>query len=144
MHHVARVKLDDVNPGDLLEMDGGYVVADTPSARATSATDPTPVPFWYDTDGGRHYPDPTDGTLTVRVATFRTHAHGVDGKGIGHALIGVPGMAARGYCEGARDAELSVWESGTALSAVTCPDCRRALGLVNAPRGERKRQSNGI
>lgn len=142
MHHVAQVKLNDITRGDLLMVAGGYVIADTISAAGTVES---PEPFWYDTDNGRHFPNPTDGTLTVRIATFRTHAHGEDGKGVVHALLNpVPDRPARGYCEGARDAELSVWESGTALANVTCPDCRRALGLVNTPRGERKRQGNGI
>lgn len=144
VHHTAQIKIENINRGDLLMVAGGYVVAD-----ALSAAGPVedPQPFWYDTDGGRHFPNPTDGTLTVRVATFRTHAHGVDRDGISHALLNpVPGKLPQGYCEGARDAgsDLDVWESGTSLAAVTCPDCRRAVGLVNRLRGERKRESNGI
>lgn len=144
MHHTARKKFVDVNRGDLLMVEGGYVVADAPSAAGTVEQ---PAPFWYDTDGGRHSPDPTDNTLTVRVPTFRTHDHGVDRKGVAHALLNpVPGKLPQAYCEGGRDAgsDLSVWSSGTALSAVTCQDCRRGIGLVNGLRGERERKSNGI
>lgn len=144
MHHTAQVKTEKINRGDLLMVAGGYVIADTLSAAGTVEQ---PKPFWYDTDGGRHSPDPTDGTLTVRVPTFRTQQHGVDRNGIAHALLNpVPDRLPQGYCEGARDAgsDLAVWDSGTALAAVTCPDCRRAIGLVNRLRGERKRESNGI
>lgn len=143
MHHVAQKKLNDINAGDLLMVAGGYVVADTISAAGTVES---PAPFWYDTDGGRHFPNPTDGTLTVRVATFRTQAHGVDRGGVVHALLNpVPGDLPGAYCaEGVRSSDLAVWESGTSLASVTCKECRRAIGLVCVPRGEHKRKSNGI
>lgn len=139
MHHTSQVKFSNVQRGDLLEVPGGYVVADTPSAGGSVER---PEPFWYDTDGGRHFPDPADGTLTVRVATFRTHAHGVDREGVVHALLNpVPDRLPRAYCQNVKDSDLSVWESGTSLAAVTCPDCRRMIGLANTGR---KRESNGI
>lgn len=142
MHHTAQIKTNDIERGSLLMVAGGYVVADTLSARATSHDDPTPAPFWYDTDGGRHYPNPTDDTLTVRVPTFRTQAHGVDRDGGVHAVLNaVPGSLPAAYCQEGRGSDLAVWESGIALASVTCPSCRRALGLVNTGR---KRASNGI
>lgn len=145
MFHTAQIKTDDVERGSLLVVAGGCVVADTLSARPTSDTDLTPAPFWYDTDGGRHYPNPTDDTLTVRVPTFRTQAHGVDRDGAIHVLLNeVPGSLPAAYCQEGRGSDLAVWESGTSLAAVTCRDCRSAIGLVNTPRSERKRESNGI
>lgn len=139
MHHVAQKHYDDVNRGDLLMMADGYLVADTLSAAGTVEE---PKPFWYDTDGGRHFPNPTDGTLTVRVATFRTQAYGQDRDGRRHALLNpVPDRLPRAYCGDVKDSDLAVWESGTALASVTCPGCRRGVGLINTGR---KRQSNGI
>lgn len=145
----TRKRVALVNRGDLIQTSDGFVIADTWSAAPGGSADgeTVPVGFWYDTDGGRHFPNPTDSTLTVRVPTFRTHDHGVDRKGVAHALLNpVPGKLPQGYCEGARDAgsDLSVWSSGTALSAVTCQDCRRGIGLVNSLRGERERKSTGI
>lgn len=142
-HHVAQKKFNDVNAGDLLMVAGGYVVADTPSAAGTVEK---PEPFWWDTDGGRHFPNPTDGTLTVRVPTFRTQAHGVDRSREVHALLNpVPGGLPGAYCaEGVRSSDLAVWESGASLASVTCKACRQAIGLVCTPRGERKRGSSGI
>lgn len=144
-HHTMNQKTDDVSRGALLRVAGGYVVADTLSAAGTVEK---PEPFWFDTDGGRHFPNPTDGTLEVRVPTFETQAFGQDPDGGKHVLINrVPGGTPRAYCDAAEDRKspgLDVWESGTALASVACPDCRKAIGLVNTPHGERKRESNGI
>ena len=132
MTHVVQVKTGKVNRGDLLMVAGGYVVADTLSADANG------TPFWYDTDGGRHFPNPTDDTLTVRVATFQTQAIGQSkGKeGARHVLTD----AAEPLCpNGRRSGTIDAWQSGTALASVTCQDCRKLIGLVNTRRGERAR-----
>lgn len=137
--HTVQKHYDDVNRGDLLVTAGGCVVADTLSAAGLVEK---PEPFWYDTDGKRHFPNPTDGTLTVRVAAFRTQSYGQDRNGRRHALLNpVPDRLPRAYCGDAPDSDLAVWESGTALASVTCPDCRRGISLVNTGR---KRESNGI
>lgn len=138
-HHTAQKKIIDVQRGDLLMVAGGYVVADTISAAGTVEQ---PKPFWYDTDNRRHFPNPTDGTLTVRVATFRTQAYGQDQDGRRHVLTNaVPGRLPDAYCGDVKGSDLALWESGTALAAVTCSGCRKGVGLVNTGR---KRESNGI
>jgi hypothetical protein len=143
-HRVTQRHVEEVNRGDLIQVAGGYVIADTLSARSASSADLTPVPFWYDTDGERHYPNPTDNTLTVvDDPPFQTHAHGRSaGKdAAGHALD----KADAALCpDGRRSGTLDKLESGTALAAVTCKPCRRIIGLVGQARGERKRESNGI
>jgi hypothetical protein len=131
-----------VNRGDLIQTAGGFVIADTWSATPGSADGKTvPVDFWYDTDGGRHFANPTDGTLTVGVPGFRTRDYGkVPGKDTqGHILLNhVPGQPPAGYCPASRNLgnRMSVWSSGTALTGVTCTVCRKMAGLVNtgAPR----------
>jgi hypothetical protein len=94
-----------------------------------------PKPFWYDTDGGLHFPG-SRGTLVIGLAGFRTQDYGkVPGKDTqGHILLGaVPGSPPAGYCPSSRNLgnRLSVWSSGTALTAVTCTVCRKMAGLVN-------------
>lgn len=136
---VVQIKAEDVQRGSLLVTAGGYVVADTLSGDGVRV-------YWIDTDNERHYPNPTDGTLTVGVPMFRTQAFGEVEGGYRHALVNaVPGGESQSYCPDARDArDVQVWESGTALASVNCPGCRQAIGLVNVPRGEQTRQSNGI
>jgi hypothetical protein len=143
----TQQKIDDIWRGSLLQTAGGFVIADLDGWTAGSGDGRVePQQFLYDTDGRRHFPNPTDGTLTVGIATFRTQEYGkVPGKGTqGHALLNmVPGEPPAGLCPASRNLgnKLSVWSSGTALTGVTCRTCRKMIGLVNtgAPR-----QSNGI
>lgn len=140
--HVAQVKLEDIQRGSLLMVAGGYVVAEGISTAGTPAD---PKPFMYDTDGGRHFPNSTDGTLTVAMATFRTQAAGQVKGGFRHALLNeVPGKRAQAYCPDARRADLDVWQSGTALAGVDCPGCRKLIGLVSTLPQDRVRRSTGI
>jgi hypothetical protein len=129
-----------ITPGTLLQTAGGFVIADTYSATPGSADGGVaPAPFWYDTDGGRHFPNPTDGTIIVGVPGFRTRDYGkVPGMETqGHALLNhVPGNPPAGLCPASRNLgnRMSVWSSGTALVAVSCTVCRRMAGLVNTVR----------
>lgn len=140
----TRQRIDDVKRGSLIQVAGGFVIADldgwTPGSDRVE-----PQQFLYDTDSGRHFPN-ADGTLIIGVATFRTQAYGkVPGKATqGHALLNaVPGKPPAGLCPASRNLgdAMSVWESGTALTGVTCRACRRMIGLVNTGAN---RQSNGI
>jgi len=143
----TRQKIDDIRRGSLIRTGGGFVIADLDGWTAGSSDGRVPqVQFLYDTDGERHFPNPTDGTLEIGVPTFRTQEYGkVPGKGTqGHALVNlVPGQPPAGICPASRNLgnRMSVWSSGTALTGVTCQACRDIIGLVNkgAPR-----QSNGI
>lgn len=136
-----------VNRGDLIQTAGGFVIADTWSATPGSTDGKTaPVEFWFDTDGGRHFANPTDGTLIIGVPGFRTQDYGkVPGKNTqGHALLNVvPGKSPAGLCPASRNLgdAMSVWSSGTALTGVTCRVCRKMIGLVDTGP---KRESNGI
>lgn len=125
-----------VNRGDLIQTAGGFVIADTWSATPGSADGKTvPVDFWYDTDGGRHFANPTDGTLAVGAPGFRTRDYGRTAGGKGHILLNaVPGGSPKGLCPASRNADLDVWSSGTALTGVSCAVCRKMASLVCAIR----------
>lgn len=129
----THVKIRDVARGSLLQTAGGFVVADTLSATPGSKDGRVPpVPFWWDTDGGRHFANPTDGELFVAIPGFRTQAVGQTRKGVRHVLLNeVPGQGVQGLCPSSRNADLDVWESGTALSSVNCAHCRRMMSLVS-------------
>lgn len=134
--NTAHILLDKVKRGDLIQVANGFVIADTLSATSGSPDGQVePLPFWYDTDGGRHFPTGR-GTLVIGLAGFRTQDYGkVPGKDTkGHILLGaVPGSPPAGYCPASRNLgnRLSVWSSGTALTGVTCTVCRGMAGLVN-------------
>jgi hypothetical protein len=134
----TRKRMALVNRGDLIQAAGGFVIADTWSATPGSVDGKTvPVGFWFDTDGGRHFADATDGTLTVGAPGFRTRDYGKVPGGVGHILLNpVPGQPPAGYCPASRNLgdRMSVWSSGTALTGVTCTACRRMVKLVNAVR----------
>lgn len=126
----TRKQLALVNRGDLIQAAGGFVIADTwASDPGVPEFEAAPVQFWYDTDSGKHYG--TDGLLTVAVPTFRTREYGNSRSNMGHALLNqVPSQLPKGLCAGSRNADLAVWSSGTALSAVNCPECRKIIRLV--------------
>ncbi|AXH66477.1 hypothetical protein SEA_SATIS_328 [Streptomyces phage Satis] len=112
-----------ITRGTLLQVADGFVVADTYGTDETGA-------FWYDTDGKRHRVDAA-GCLTVGVPGWRTRDYGQTRGGKGHILLNaVPGRMPQGFCPGSRNADLSVWSAGTALTAVDCNACRRAARLV--------------
>jgi hypothetical protein len=142
----TRVMLNDVKRGSLIQVAGGFVIADLDGWTPGSGDDRVPPQqFLYDTDGGRHFPN-ADGTLIIGVAGFRTDAYGkVPGKNTqGHALLPtVPGRPPMGYCAASRHLgdRMMAWEGATPLTGVTCLACRKMIGLVNtgAPR-----QSTGI
>lgn len=138
-----RTQLALVNRGDLIQTAEGFVIADTWASdfsietigdiRSGDVTDDAvngaTVQFWYDTDGGRHYG--TDGLLTVGVPGFRTRDYGNSRTSMGHALLNqVPSERPKGLCSGSRNADLAVWSSGTALTGVNCPECRKIIGLI--------------
>lgn len=131
----TRTHYNLVNRGALIQTAGGFVVADTLSATPGSHDGRVkPAPFWYDTDGGRHFPS-SDLTITVGVPGFRIRDYGkVPGMDMrGHILLNhVPGGVPQGYCPASRNLgnRMSVWSSGTALTAVDCTVCRRMASLV--------------
>jgi hypothetical protein len=129
----TRVKIEDVARGSMIPGWSGVTIAETLSADERGV-------FWHGTDGGRHYAD-INGLMVVFVPTVRTQQYGRTRMGVQHALLPqVPNEPPRGLCAASRCLELAVWESGIALSGVTCNTCRRMLSLApNAPR-----QSNGI
>ena len=130
---LTKVEIEEVQRGSMIPGWDGVTIADTLSADEHG-------PFWHGTDGRRHYAD-INGTMTVFVPTVRTQQIGETKGGVRHALLmWVPGEPPKGLCPASRKADLAVWDSGTALSTLTCDTCRRALNLApNAPR-----QSNGI
>lgn len=120
MMDTQRVKIGDVKRGSMIPGFGGAVIAETLSVTADG------TPFWWDTDGRRHFGD--DGRLTVYVPTVRTDAVGQPKTSLVlHAVTG----AGRGACQVSQSAYLDVWESGTALASVTCGVCRSSLNLVS-------------
>lgn len=133
----ARTHYNLVNRGALIQTAGGFVIADTLSATPGSSDGRVkPEPFWYDTDGGRHFPL-ADLTITMGVPGFQTRGYGSVVGGMGHILLNTaPGALPKGLCPASRNATLDVWSSGTALTGVTCTVCRKMAGLVNtgAPR----------
>lgn len=137
---IESVNFDKINRGDLIMTAGGFVVADTLSAAGTVEQ---PAPFWYDTDRGRHFPNPTDGTLQVRAnLDFFTQDIGQDDKGVCHILLNpMPDTGPQSICPDAQNARLDMWGSGTALASVTCPACRKATGVIGR---YASRRSNGI
>lgn len=144
--NTARMKIDDIKRGSLIQTAGGFVIADldgwTPGSIGGRVKSQQ---FLYDTDGRRHFPN-ADGTIIIGIATFRTQEYGkVPGKGTqGHALLNaVPGKPPAGLCPASRNLgdSMSVWSSGTALTGVTCLACRKMIGLVNTGS---PRLSNGI
>ncbi len=140
----TRTRITLVNRGDLLQGNGGFVIADTLSATEGSRDGRVePQPFWYDTDGGRHFAD-ADGLITVGVPGFRTRDYGRVTGGKGHILLNaVPGERVRGLCPASRNAALDVWSSGTALTAVDCGPCRKMAELINTEPGKRVRYDDG-
>lgn len=130
-----RIKIEDVVRGSLAPGGGGAVVLDTLSMHEYGK------PFWYDTDGGKHYA--TGGMLTVYVPTVRIHAAGDGTDGKRHALVdeGPDEKLSRGVCAASQGMALNVWESGTALAGVTCGGCRLSIGLIGT---YGKRESSGI
>lgn len=131
--NTAHMKIEDIRRGSLIQTAGGFVVADTLSATPGSKDGRVPPePFWWDTDGGRYFANRTDGTIAVGIPGFRTQAFGQTRNGGRHALLNeVPGQKAQGLCPASRNADLDVWESGTALSSVNCRPCRRAASLAS-------------
>lgn len=134
--NTARMRIDDIKRGSLIQTAGGFVIADldgwTPGSIGGRVKSQQ---FLYDTDGRRHFPN-ADGTIIIGIATFRTQEYGkVPGKDkTGHALLNaVPGQPPAGLCPASRNLgnRLSVWSSGTALTGVTCLACRKMIGLVN-------------
>jgi hypothetical protein len=123
---------ESIKVGTLLQTAGGFVVADTLSATPGSRDGRVkPAPFWYDTDGGRHFPNPTDGTLVIGLPGFRVREYGQIPGRMGHVLLNaVPGSPPQGLCPASRNAALTVWSSGKALTGVSCSVCRRMAGLV--------------
>jgi hypothetical protein len=139
----TRKQLALVSRGDLIQTAEGFVIADTwasdfsikkiGNVRSGDLTDDdvngVTVQFWYDTDSGKHYG--TDGLLTVASPGFRTRDYGNSGGNTGHALLNaVPSQRPQGLCPASRNADLTIWSSGTALSAVDCEVCRKMIGLV--------------
>lgn len=112
----TRVKIEDVQRGDMIPGWGGVDIADTFSV----AEDGTP--FWYDTKGDRHAWG-RDGTAVIYIPTVHTRKVGNVTGGHVHALT-YGGSAVCGTRAG-----LDFWESGTALAGVTCGNCRRSLRL---------------
>jgi hypothetical protein len=132
---VTRMAIGEIARGSLAPSNDGAVVLDTLSAS------PEGRPFWFDTDGERHYE--TGGMLAVYVPTVQIHDVGQDTDGKRHALV-LPkegGEAPRGVCADSQGRDLAIWSSGTALAGVTCGGCRLSIGLVGT---YRKRESNGI
>lgn len=127
----TRKPLALVNRGDLIQTAEGFVIADTwASGPGVPEFEAASVQFWYDTDSGKHYG--RDGLLTVAVPGFRTREYGNSRTNTGHALLNcVPSERPKGLCSGSRNADLAVWSSGTALSAVDCPECRKIIRLVS-------------
>lgn len=125
-----RQRLSLVNRGDLIQTAEGFVIADTwASDPGVPEFEAAPVQFWYDTDSGKHYG--TDDLLTVAVPTFRTREYGNSRSDMGHVLLNyVPRERPRGLCSGSRNADLAVWSSGTALTGVNCPECRKMIRLL--------------
>lgn len=130
--HTTHVKIEDVQRGSLIQVAGGFVVADTASTTPGSRDGRVlPMLFWWDTDGGRHFANPTDGTLVLALPGFRTNAFGETRNGGRHVLLNqVPRESARGLCPASRNSDLHVWGSGIALSSVNCFPCRRMASLV--------------
>lgn len=121
-----KVKINDVNRGDLIAGPAGALIADTFSVDQNSR------PLWYDTNGGRHLADES-GLITVYQVDVSTGHAGQDDKGIDHMVFGerhsVPSPA-KAPCDGRLT--LDVWEAGTALAGVTCPVCRERYSVVGS------------
>lgn len=142
----TRVMLADVKRGSLIQVAGGFVIADLDGWTAGSGDGRVePQQFLYDTDNRRHFPN-ADGILIIGVPGFRTDAYGkVPGRETqGHILLNeVPGQPPAGYCPASRNLgdRMSVWSGATPLTGVTCTVCRKMAGLVNTGT---PRQSTGI
>lgn len=129
----TRVHFEALKVGSLLQVSGGFVVSDTLSSTPGSWDGRVkPEPFWYDTDGNRHFPL-ADGALIIGIPSFRTREYGQVPGGMGHILLNeVPGSPPAGYCPASRNLgnRLTIWSSGRALTGVSCTVCRRMAGLV--------------
>lgn len=118
------VKVNDVVRGDLIRnMDGYPVVADTFSV------DHAGNEFWHCVDGSRVFPS-RDGHMTVYVVDVSTGHAGTDRNGVTHAVLGERHSVGSGKAPCDKRLKLDVWESGTALSSVTCLACRARYGLL--------------
>lgn len=115
----TRVGLTAVRRGDMLPTTEGVSIADTLS------TDHEGVPFWWDTNGQRHFGE--YGEIVTYASAVHTQRLGIASTGRVHALM----QGERPVC-GLTGAPLSVQEASMALASVTCPDCCARLKLAGS------------
>lgn len=141
----ARMKLEDVQRGGLIQACPGMVVGFVVAEGIAHTWDDDARMFMRDTEGGQHFPD-DDGCITVGLPGFRTQEVGeLTGRHtVSHILLNaVPGRPPAGLCPASRNLgdRLQVWSSGTALAGVTCRSCRSLSGVIGT---YGKRKSTGI
>lgn len=121
---LTRVKIEDVNRGDMIPGTWGAAVADTLSFTADG------MPMWWDTNGQRHT-WAGDGTALIYVTDVQTQAFGESASGGRHILRRETPESSLSAACGSR-ATLGIWESGTALASITCRTCRSMYNLTGS------------